>query len=259
MAQTSMEPALAGSVGGYAEAPPSRPLRAHLRCIWFHRIPENSHAPIRVVPDGCVDLRWIEGRLTVAGPDRSAMLETIPPGAFVIGFRFLPARASRWLGLPMSEIVDRRVPLEDLWGAEARRLADGAGEAGAPSQIVRRLELGLGRKAEIFEAADQDMECVFALLSREGFSTPSVADLVGQLGLSERTLRRRCREAFGYGPKTLERILRFQRFLRLVRSPGGDGMARLAAEAGYADQAHLAREVKRLSGLSPSEVARHLV
>jgi AraC-like DNA-binding protein len=73
-----------------------------------------------------------------------------------------------------------------------------------------------------------------------------------QLGIGDRQLRRRFLDAVGYGPKTLERILRFQRFLRLA---GADpDLARLAVEAGYADQAHLTRECTRLAGLPPAQL-----
>ena len=73
--------------------------------------------------------------------------------------------------------------------------------------------------------------------------------------MSERTLRRRFDESFGYGPKTLDRILRYQRFLRLVRLSQGS-TAILAAEAGYSDQPHLVRESQRLAGCTPLEVQR---
>ena len=74
---------------------------------------------------------------------------------------------------------------------------------------------------------------------------------MSELSVSARTLRRRCEEAFGYGPKTIERILRFQRFVNLVRSSTGMRLGDGAIAAGYADQAHLSREVRRLSNLSP--------
>ena len=83
-------------------------------------------------------------------------------------------------------------------------------------------------------------------------------ELGAALGVSERQLRRRFADAVGYGPKTLARVLRFQRFLALARS--GDELARLALTAGYADQAHLTRETRRLAGRTPLELvarARH--
>jgi AraC-like DNA-binding protein len=80
----------------------------------------------------------------------------------------------------------------------------------------------------------------------------SIPELTAALGLSERTLRRRCESAFGYGPKTLERILRFQQFLGLLRRSTAPRLAELAAASGFADQAHLTREVRRLGGLTPA-------
>jgi len=64
--------------------------------------------------------------------------------------------------------------------------------------------------------------------------------------LSERQLHRRSLAAFGYGAKTLGRIRRLQRALAVPVSATG---AAAAAAAGYADQAHLARDVRELAGV----------
>jgi AraC-like DNA-binding protein len=84
-----------------------------------------------------------------------------------------------------------------------------------------------------------------------------VAALGDALGISERQLRRRFADAVGYGPKTLARVLRFQRFLALAAGDDPAGSARgdlagLAYAAGYADQAHLTRECRQLSGRTPA-------
>jgi AraC-like DNA-binding protein len=101
-------------------------------------------------------------------------------------------------------------------------------------------------------------------------------DVAAEVGLSLRQLRRRCHAAVGYGPKTLQRVLRFRRFLsridadlvnlqtsrrspaplQLQRGPGARDLAALAAHAGYADQAHLTRECRRLAGLTPAALAK---
>jgi AraC-like DNA-binding protein len=78
------------------------------------------------------------------------------------------------------------------------------------------------------------------------------------LNVSERTLRRRFLHNFGYGPKTLEQILRFQMFLKLGRREPQRGISALAFDANYADQAHLCREARSLSGLSPSALLQSL-
>jgi AraC-like DNA-binding protein len=79
--------------------------------------------------------------------------------------------------------------------------------------------------------------------------------LMNELAMCERTLRRRFELAFGYGPKTLDRILRFQRYLDLTRRRADISAARRAAAVGYADQAHLVRECRRLALCTPSELA----
>jgi methylphosphotriester-DNA--protein-cysteine methyltransferase len=83
-----------------------------------------------------------------------------------------------------------------------------------------------------------------------------VERLASDLGVSERQLRRRCHAGVGYGPKTLQRVLRFRRFLAGIDATGTPDLARLALDAGYADQAHLTRECTRLSGLAPARLVR---
>ncbi|MEU6719965.1 DUF6597 domain-containing transcriptional factor [Nonomuraea sp. NPDC046802] len=75
----------------------------------------------------------------------------------------------------------------------------------------------------------------------------TVAEAAWDLGFSERQLHRRSLASFGYSPKTLQRIVRFQRALRMARA--GVRLAEVAAGAGYTDQAHLAHDVRRLSGV----------
>jgi AraC-like DNA-binding protein len=251
---SEMAPKLAASVGKYAEADPVPSLSVHFQCLWFHRMPDDGVNRFSVAPDGCVDLLWTDGRLKVAGPDRTAAVETITPGSTIVGLRFRPGAAVNWLRLPMWELVNRRVELEDLWGNQARRLVDWVGEASTSRQIARRLELGLSRIATRIDPPDPKMRALFACCDAINPANVSVTDIADRLGVSERTLRCRCHHVFGYGPKTLERILRFQRFLTLTRRVNEIGMASCGAEAGYADQAHLSREVRDLCGLSPGMV-----
>ena len=101
---------------------------------------------------------------------------------------------------------------------------------------------------------DHEVARAAALLRDPATRTEDVAD---DVGLSVRQLRRRCHAAAGYGPKTLQRVLRFQRFVRMLdaAAPPPD-LASAAALAGYADQAHLTRECAALSGLTPAALAR---
>jgi AraC-like DNA-binding protein len=162
--------------------------------------------------------------------------ENLPAGTLVIGFRFRPAAAAAWLGIAAREITDQRLELEALWGARARRAAvDVVTDEGNVDRLVRSLSAVVGRMTPEFEAADQQMRVAYRLITAGAPpGAPLVPWLGSALGMSERTLRRRFDESFGYGPKTLDRILRHQRYLRLAEN-SSESLAILALESGYSD------------------------
>lgn len=95
--------------------------------------------------------------------------------------------------------------------------------------------------------ADAAADVLEAAMARSLAGGRDVAATAALVGISERQLRRRCLAAVGYGPKTLQRVLRFRRALALARR--GEPFAELALAAGYANQSHLANEVRALAGV----------
>lgn len=147
--------------------------------------------------------------------------------------------------------------LTDLWGSRARTLAATTSGVRDLRTLVGILEGIVARWRPERRPADASMSAAYHLLATgapEG--TSLVSWLAGELATSERTLRRRFDTHFGYGPKTLDRILRYQRFLRLAEQAKDGSGAELALEAGYADQPHLVRESRRLARHSPGEMAK---
>lgn len=196
-------------------------------------------AGTRVLPDGCMDLLWLNDTLVVAGPDTTAYVQPRSGGDRVWGIRLESGIGPAAFGVPADALRDRRVPLEDLWAApDVRRLVERVG--GAPDR-TRALETIVGARLRS-DRPDRRMQDAAAML-RDGVGVATVADAVGY---SERQLHRRSLAAFGYGPKVLARIHRFQRALELVRR--GTPAAHAALAVGYADQAHLSRETTRLAG-----------
>jgi AraC-like DNA-binding protein len=244
---------LAGAIGAYREFRPAAAFDAHFQCVWSNTLTRDHDGRVAVVPDGCIDITWIDGELTVAGPDVVVAVSPITRGNTVIGIRFRPGAARKWLGPEMSEIVGRRVPLSAFWGGRANEIAAMIGDASSTAARTGVFEAELGRLAADRETPAPDMGFVFNALKTES-AGPGMSVILDRLDVSPRTLRRRCHEAFGYGPKTLDRILRFQRFLALARQAEEPSLAGLAFEAGYADQAHLTREVRRLSSFSPAMI-----
>jgi AraC-like DNA-binding protein len=211
--------------------------------VWRRTIEDPVIRP--VLPDGCMDLLWNDGRLLVAGPDTQAY---VPEGGLRhwAGVRFHPGTAPAFLGVPAHELRDRRVELADLWpAAEVRRLH---GRIDAGADPVTALE-----DAALERAADAEPPDPLLLRVVEALGTGrAVAATADELDLSARQLHRRCLTAFGYGPKTLARVLRLQRALTLARD--GVPFAETAVLAGFADQAHLARDVRELAGMPLTEL-----
>lgn len=246
---------LARALGSYREFAPPEALHRHFSRVWVHVVAGADDEHLPVVPDGCVDLQWFNGQLRIAGPDSRVNLERVPEGATIVGFRFQPGAALRWLKVPLSEIVDSRVPLADLWGAAGSELRVRLAEATGPVVAAHLGQLLVAKSASV-APPDRVAMTIFRAIAADAASTTEVTrPLTQALGISPRSLRRHTREAFGYGPKSLHRILRFQAFLQLARTRTPESsIADLAAAAGYADQAHLCRDCAAMAGMTPTTV-----
>ena len=200
----------------------------------------------RVLPDGCADIVWTGDRLVVAGLDTGPVLVADSGGEAAVGVRFRPGAAAAALGLPAAELLDERVALDALWGAEGRRLEAAVAAATARRRGWRccaRRWRG-GRRARRRRTARGRGGG-----ARRARSGPPGAGARGRAGAERAPVHRRFSAAVGYGPKTFARVARFRRALRLLGDPAaGGGLARVALEAGYADQQHLARECGALAG-----------
>lgn len=240
---------------GYAEWAPPPPLRGLVACFWVSVVPDRSSPPAAgrgglVLPDGCSDLIWQQGAgAFVAGPDTGPVHFATPPGAVLVGVRFRSAAGGGALGMPLSEIRDMRVGLAEVLPAAARLLPASLDPAIAAQRAREVAGLLLSRATP-----DCAVGRATTLLRDPAARVEQVAE---DVDLSMRQLRRRFHDAVGYGPKTLQRVLRFQRFVRALDAGGGAcDLAASAADAGYADQPHLTRECVALSGMTPAALAR---
>jgi AraC-like DNA-binding protein len=242
------------SVQDYAEGSPSQPLAAHVLCWSVHRIDALSRSYLhRSAPNGSVELVCEVGEQPLlVGPQTGPLVRTLSPGATIASLRLRPESAAAVLGLPAHELADQIVPLDDVLPA-TRFLCERI--AAAPNRAVAELEDAVS--AQLARGAATDRTVAFGV-ERLTARAARVSSIAASLSVSERQLRRRFKAAVGLSPKTLERVLRFQRFLALVHTGGWSrlGLARTAIELGYADQAHLTRECVYLSGLPPAELIR---
>lgn len=259
-------------VRSYRETTPAASLRETVETVWQARTGARPHTQ-RVLPDGCMDLLVLGGDLVVAGPDTTAHLAGSGPYETTTGLRFRPGALPALLGVPAEVLRDRRVPLTEVL-APARRAVVGRipdrtrdahhvsgggsvsepgahGDAAGDGDAARLGKLTLALRV----AATED-------LAPEPLPRPALralargmpaAELADRLGVTGRTLHRRCVATLGYGPAVARRVLRFRAASTLLSA--GVPPAEAAARAGYADQPHLSREVRALAGVSPGALA----
>jgi AraC-like DNA-binding protein len=235
----------------YREHAISPALQAAAACTWEHSSSAASEA--YVVPDACVDVLWNGAQLLVAGPDTRPTLVSLQADTHICGLRFLPGAAGTLLGVPASAIRDARVELSELWGERARVLQGQIERSADPAGVLAQLEAALLIRMRESGPVDS-LALAVADALRPSPPVPSIAQLSAALGVSERQLLRRCDAAFGYGPKLLARVLRFQAFVRALPTCSRTGLAELALSLGYADQAHLAHDTAELAGRTPSQL-----
>ena len=188
--------------------------------------------PALILPDGCMDVIVVDGAAIVAGPDAVAARVAGFDGARLDGLRFPSGMLPQLLGIAADELTGRRVALADV--LPHRRIP----RATDPEAIA----------VALLDGVDLDGR-IGAVAARLGAGR-TVGQIAAESGRGERALHRLARRSFGDGPKTLARIQCFQRAVGPIRA--GRALADVAAAVGYADQAHLTREVRALAGSPPT-------
>jgi AraC-like DNA-binding protein len=191
---------------GYRELAPVTAFRREIDCLWVQVAPPDRSRPAMVLPDACTDLIWQSGvGAYVAGPDTGPAPVSLPPGTVCVGVRFGPGAGGPALGLPLSELLDRRVPAAELPSLPAHQLS-----GSLPPDVALRRVAQIAASLVTAMPPDPVVMAAARLLARPRARAEQIA---AQLEISERQLRRRCQAAVGYGPRTLHRVLRFRRFL----------------------------------------------
>lgn len=247
----------AGPPVDYREYAPPADLKPFVVCAWTLDVgtggagerPHQQH----VLPDGCSDVIWMgDARPIVVGPMTRPALSTIAEGTTLIGVRFRPEAAAAVLGVPANELADRKIALDELW---SRRVVSDASEQlweqrTAAGRIAAVQSLMASRRNQVDAVPDATVHHVISRLT--AYRSAGIHELAREAGISERQLRRRFLTAAGYSPKMLQRIVRFQKLLALAKDQPAARLGDAAHTAGYADQAHMTREVGEFAGVTPS-------
>jgi AraC-like DNA-binding protein len=212
-----------------------------------------------IVPDGCVDILYsADEGLQVVGAMTAALSLSLPAGTEVVGLRLHPGAAAPWLRIDLAELTDGQVPLGDVLGARVGALEDLLRSIGNPRHRAMALcrEVAGSLSSCWSEATPRELafqRALAALARVDGEVT--VEWLALQCNLGTRQFQRRCLAATGLPPKLLARVFRLMRVLR-QRQHTGSSWTHVAADCGYADQAHFIHDFTDLVGCSPGAYAR---
>jgi AraC-like DNA-binding protein len=267
----------------YRRSIPAAPLDALVACLWYSEGIQGTHAQERLLPNGeagiVFDLR--DQPVLIYDAQNPTLYTSHPPAVFcgarsdcfvidtsrqerVIGIQFHPGGSLPFFPMPASEVANDTYSLGDLWPREADLLRE---EMLAASALSPNTPTGVARMFGILERA---LLARFRTSFRNGRTlTPAVQYAIRQLahpngdmrvqrvadqvGFSSRRFIQLFREQTGLGPKTFQRVRRFQQVLQRLHRGADQGWASIAADCGYYDQAHFIHDFRAFAGMTPGE------
>jgi AraC-like DNA-binding protein len=178
--------------------------------------------------------------------------------AAMMGVHFKPGGACAVLGVPASELADTHVEAADLWGDRVvGELRGRLCAAESPRERFQIMEAALTSRLGPTRQQHPLVQFALTALGPDGAGM-QVCDVAQCAGVSHRTLINIFTKQVGLPPKVYCRIRRFRSLHRLAQRSGTVDWAQLALACGFYDQSHLANEVRKLSGLTPTEYFRQL-
>jgi AraC-like DNA-binding protein len=243
----------------YHELPLPADLAADVHCLW--ELDGDATALAEpIFPDGRVEIVLHLGapptrvgattpqpRVMIAGQMTSAVTLVTRERVHVVGIRFTPAGARRWLEAPLHQFTDQFLSLDEVRPDFARSLEGAAGEKHPLDHLQRVLRASIGASSPVSPALRAAVDAAMHMRGRV-----TVEKLAARAGVGRRQLERLFLEGVGVGPKTFQKTVRLQRALGVLRA--GHSQAEAAAACGYADQSHLSREIARAAGERPGAI-----
>jgi AraC-like DNA-binding protein len=220
----------------------------HWVVAWDHR----GRAPVvqEVLPDPCVNLAVEPAGVLLYGVTTGASRHVLGGAGRVIGTKFRPGAFSGFLPGPVSALADRVLPVAEAFGADGARLERELADTPTVRATIEAITDFLRERRPPPDPRRTLVSEVVAAM-REAAPGTRVSDVAGRFGVAPRTLQRLFAVHVGVGPKrVLQRFRHQQAADRLAGADGG--LARLAAELGYFDQAHFVHDFRAATGRLPS-------
>jgi AraC-like DNA-binding protein len=208
--------------------------------------------PFLCLPESSASGSVVWTRGVVHGPQWNFYRTGPKPRGVNVGVSFRPGAAGAVLGVPMTELTDRHIPIDAFWGARGLALREQLLAAKGPSAIFPLLEQHL--TARLKRPLLMHPAVAHALASRTQVCSPTrVTDIQRDSGYSPKHFIDLFRSAVGLTPKHYYRVKRFTTVLQHLASGNAGSLAGLALLAGYSDQSHMSREFRDFAGITPTQ------
>jgi len=204
---------------------------------------------------GSDELRGNAGGAFIAGIMRDPIVVGLKGKVELIGISFKPGFAGKFLAVPVHELADQRIDLADIWKTDADEIEDILINMNDIRERIDYIDEYFLKCLTWTDEIDRRVEGSVDLIYRSG-GRVAIDALEDLTGLSARQLERKFQSDVGVGPKALSGIIRFKNALSVIKDKKVS-LIDIAYEKGYSDQAHFSREIKKFTGLSPSEIFKN--
>lgn len=246
---------------------PSPALRPYVRQLWIahtaatpevareHILPTGqmhlvfrlAGPPLRLFASAADSIGSVVREPVVGGPRSSFYVKESGAAVLSVGVQLLPGAALDLFGVSAAELAGRHTPLSELWGAQGRTALDQVASGATAQARLQALEQMLAARLPRIRA----IHPAVAHLLQAGGAPLRISDLASSSGASHRHFIAQFREAAGMSPKRYARLMRFRALLAALRMADHAPMGLLALDAGYSDQAHMNREFREFTGMTP--------
>lgn len=192
----------------------------------------------------------------ITGSHTASYVSNIPADEPVMAVHFRPGGAAPFLGIPLGDIENAYIGIDEIWGSRGRDLHERLIETSSAQARFEILEQFLLTRPSLAMQRQPGVSAAMAAIEKD----PSIrmSDIRDHVGMAPKRLIATFRAEVGLSPKAYARVRRLQAALRLL-SAGPLSGARVAAEVGYFDQAHFVRDFESFTGMTPTQYGQQRI
>jgi len=191
----------------------------------------------------------------VSGLQQRPLLAQSAGFSHLVGLRLTPTGAWRFFGQPLHELTGRVLDLDLILGSSLLELREQLALLPDPERRLRRL-LEFAQRRLARGPAVHPCVSLAARIIDHSAGRCTIAWIVSETGVSQKHLVRKFAEQVGLSPKRFARLRKFRHAVQTLQSAGEPGLAGLAVDCGYFDQAHFNHDFRAFAGATPSEFLR---